>query len=105
MTTDLDGHDEAFVYCYRRQRLAERIRELLDITNEATTATIPYHGNQNIVEVITRMRDRLTTADKAWLWNDHDVAIKACDQIDGSVTELKGLLKGLGVPFVERILP
>ena len=96
--------DRAYEYCWQRNKLRESIDELTDTVNQAITATLPYHGNAEIVAVIRRMQKLLDRAGKQWEWDDHNALRKTFDQIRGAIKELKGLLKGLNVPFVERMI-
>ena len=50
------------------------------------------------------MQKLLFRAGKQWEWDNFDAIRKTFSQIRGALTELKGLLKGLSVPFVERMI-
>ena len=94
--------DRAFEYCYQRNKLRESIDELTDAVNQAITASFPYLTDQKIATVIVRMQKLLVRAGKCWEWDDHNATRKTFSQIRGAIKELKGLLKGIGVPFVEN---
>jgi len=96
--------DRTFEYCYQRNKLREAIDELTDAVNQAITASYPYLTDQKVAEVIVRMQKPLFRAGKQWEWDNFDAIRKTFSQIRGALTELKGLLKGLSVPFVERMI-
>ena len=108
MTDDISDdqvqHDLAFERCYHRRQLQVRIEDLTKLVNRALVVSLPYHHDQAIAEVLLRMQKHITRIGKCFEWDDEKAARKACDQLEGTVTELKGLLKGLNVPFVDRLL-
>ena len=97
-------HDIAFERCYQRRRLQVRIEDLTKLVNRALVVTLPYHHDQKIAEVLVRMQKHIARIGKCFEWDDEKAARKTCDQLEGTVAELKGIIKGLGVPNVERLL-
>ena len=104
ITDEQVAHDLAFERCYRRRQLQVRIEDLTKLVNRAMAVTLPYHHDQKIAEVLLRMQKHITRIGKCFEWDDEKAARKTCDQLEGTVTELKGIIKGLGVPNVERLL-
>jgi len=96
-------HQRAFEYCYQRNKLRESIDELVDAVNQAISASYPYLSDQKVTTVIVRMQKLLFRAGKCWEWDDHNATRKTFSQIRGAIKEVKGLLKGLNVPLVERL--
>ena len=104
MTDEQFMRDRAYEICYQRRQLQIRIEDLTKLVNRALVVTLPYHHDQKIAEVLVRMQKQITRIGKCFEWDDEKAARKTCDQLEGTVTELKGIIKGLGVPNVERLL-
>ena len=104
VTDEQVARDIAYERCYQRRQLQVRIEDLTKLVNRALVVTLPYHHDQKIAEVLVRMQKHITRIGKAFEWDDEKAARKTCDQLEGTVTELKGIIKGLGVPNVERLL-
>lgn len=96
--------DRTFEYCYQRNKLREAIDELTDAVNQAITASYPYLTDQKVAEVIVRMQKLLVRAGKQWEWDDLNAIRITFSQIRGYFTKLKGILKSLNVPFVDRMI-
>jgi len=97
--------EQTYAYCWARQRLQERIQELAAIQSDAQVAAFPYLSDKRITEVFNRMHKLIETAHRQWSWDELDRASTSCDMAKAALTELKGCMKQLGVPFVERMLP
>ena len=95
--------DRTFEYCYQRNKLRESIDELVEAVNQATAASCPYLTDQKVAEVIVRMRKLIERAGRQWEWDDLNAIRITFSQIRGCFTELRGLLKSLNVPLVERL--
>ena len=104
ITDEQVAHDMAYERCYQRRRLQVRIEDLTKLVNRAMVVTLPYHHDQKVAEVLLRMQKHITRIGKCFEWDDEKAARKACGQLEGTVTELKGIIKSLGVPNVERLL-
>ena len=104
VTDEQVARDLAYERCYQRRRLQVRIEDLTKLVNRAMVATLPYHHDQKIAEVLMRMQKHIARIGKCFEWDDENAARKTCAQLEGTVCELKGLLKGINVPFVERLL-
>jgi len=96
-------HQLALEYCYRRNKLRERIDDLTNLVNKAMVVSCPYLRNEKIAEVLVRMQKHIARVGKCFEWDDDNAARKTCAQLGGAVKELKSLLKGIGVPFVENL--
>ena len=104
ITDEQVARDMAFEHCYQRRQLQVRIEDLTKLVNRVMVASLPYHHDQKIAEVLMRMQKHIARIGKCFEWDDENAARKTCDQLEGTVTELKGIIKGLGVPNVERLL-
>ena len=104
ITDEQVAHDIAYERCYRRNKLYGRIEDLTKLVNRALVVTLPYHHDQKIAEVLLRMQKHITRIGKCFEWDDEKAARITCDQLEGTIRELKGIIKGLGVPNVERLL-
>ena len=104
ITDEQFAHDRAYEICYQRRQLQVRIEALTKLVNRAMVVSCPYVCNEKIAEVLTRMQKQIARIGKCFEWDDEKAARKTCDQLEGTVTELKGIIKGFGVPNVERLL-
>ena len=104
ITDEQVARDMAYERCYQRRQLQVRIEDLTKLVNRAMVVSCPYVCNEKIAEVLLRMQKHIVRIGKCFEWDDENAARKTCAQLEGTVCELKGLLKGINVPFVERLL-
>ncbi len=92
--TDTGAHDEA----YRRYRhqIAERIGVLIRIEHDAEQAFALF-VSADIASVMRRNRKLITQARAMWRDDAFDRALLHCNQIEGGLIELRGMLRDLGV--------
>jgi len=87
-----------------QQFMVDRLHALATVANDVEKILAPA-ANDKIVQVMLRIRGLFDQADKLMAWGDYDRIEGTINQIEGGLGELRGIAKGLGMRFVERIIP
>ena len=87
-----------------QQFMVDRLHALATMANDVETILAPA-SNDKIVRIMLRVRECFDRANKLMSWGDYDRVNTTINQIEGGLGELRGIAKGLGMRFVERIIP
>ena len=89
----------------RQQQFAfDHLHMLSDIAQDAEQFLAPFL-NPRIVESLLKMRRLFDDANKLLMWGELDRVDHRCQQIQGTLIELRSLGKELGFKFFDRVIP
>jgi hypothetical protein len=89
--------DQAWCRSWRRQLLADHIRELEDLEHNVETALMSHAANADIRDAVLHLRELLDRANALWAQHELDYADDACERIEREIIDLRGTARGLGV--------
>ena len=104
LPSDLDHLADGPPLSRQQQFVFVRLHTLTAALQDAETFLAPFLNDQ-ISKVVLRLRGLFDRANKFLEWNDIARADGTVKQIEAGLGELRGLAKGLGMHFVERIFP
>ena len=72
--------------------IMDRLHRLISIEQDAERAIEPF-ATEEIARVVQRCRNLFDRAHKYLEWSDYDRADKVCDLVDGTLVELRSLMR------------
>jgi len=86
-----------------QEAIATRLNALWKVQQQAETIFQPF-ADEKIVKALLRMRTKFEDGHRALIWDDRPRGDQAIRQIEGALTELRGIGKQMNMQLIDRML-